>query len=85
VASIVGEMASAIQEQSSGMQLVADTVTDMETMTQKNAAMVESSTAALNEVDNRLATLIGAINAVQEVSGEGSAGRKGPNKAASAA
>jgi len=54
-------------------------------MTQKNAAMVESSTAALNEVDNRLATLIGAINAVQEVSGEGSAGRKGPNKAASAA
>ena len=47
VASIVGEMASAIQEQSNGMQLVADTVTDMETMTQKNAAMVESSTAAL--------------------------------------
>ena len=85
VASIVGEMASAIQEQSSGMQLVADTVTDMETMTQKNAAMVESSTAALNEVDNRLATLIGAINAVQEVSGEGSAGRKSPDRAASAA
>jgi hypothetical protein len=57
----------------------------METMTQKNAAMVESSTAALNEVDNRLATLIGAINAVQEASGEVSAGRKSPNKAASAA
>jgi hypothetical protein len=57
----------------------------METMTQKNAAMVESSTAALNEVDNRLATLIGAINAVQEVSGEGSAGRKSPSRAASAA
>jgi methyl-accepting chemotaxis protein len=67
------------------MQLVADTVTDMETMTQKNAAMVESSTAALNEVDNRLATLIGAINAVQELSGEVSAGRQSPNKAASAA
>ena len=37
VAEIVGEMASAIREQSSGMQLVADTVTDMESMTQKNA------------------------------------------------
>lgn len=84
VASIVGEMASAIQEQSSGMQLVADTVSDMELMTQKNAAMVESSTAALNEVDGRLATLIGAIDAVKDGSDESGTGRGG-TPAASAA
>lgn len=76
VASIVGEMASAIQEQSGGMQLVAETVSDMELMTQKNAAMVESSSAALNEVDSRLATLIGAIEAVRDPSADGSTGRK---------
>jgi methyl-accepting chemotaxis protein len=70
VAEIVGEMASAIREQSSGMQLVADTVTDMESMTQKNAVLVESSTAALNEVDRRLAALIGAIDDAEELTGE---------------
>jgi methyl-accepting chemotaxis protein len=67
VAEIVGEMASAIREQSSGMQLVADTVTDMESMTQKNAVLVESSTAALSEVDGRLAALIGAIDDAEEL------------------
>jgi len=82
VASIVGEMASAIQEQSGGMQLVADTVSDMELMTQKNAVMVESSSAALNEVDSRLATLIGAIDAVRDLSADGSTGRKGRPAAA---
>ncbi len=70
VAEIVGEMASAIREQSSGMQLVADTVTDMESMTQKNAVLVESSTAALNEVDRRLAALIGAIDEAKELTAQ---------------
>ena len=70
VAEIVGEMASAIREQSSGMQLVADTVTDMESMTQKNAVLVESSTAALNEVDRRLAALIGAIDDAKALTGD---------------
>jgi methyl-accepting chemotaxis protein len=68
VAEIVGEMASAIREQSNGMQLVAETVADMESMTQKNAALVDSSTAALNEVDRRLASLIGAIDEVKDLS-----------------
>jgi methyl-accepting chemotaxis protein len=67
VAEIVGEMASAIREQSSGMQLVAETVADLESMTQKNAGLVENSTAALNEVDRRLAALIDAIDEVKSV------------------
>jgi hypothetical protein len=40
----------------------------MESMTQKNAALVDSSTAALNEVDRRLASLIGAIDEVKDLS-----------------
>jgi methyl-accepting chemotaxis protein len=63
-------MASAIREQSSGMQLVSETVTDMESMTQKNAGLVESSTAALNEVDRRLAALIDAIDDAKELTAQ---------------
>jgi PAS domain-containing protein/ABC-type transporter Mla subunit MlaD len=66
VAEIVGEMASAIREQSSGMQLVAETVAEMESMTQKNAGLVEDSSAALTEVDRRLAALIDAIDEVKD-------------------
>jgi methyl-accepting chemotaxis protein len=66
VAKIVGEMASAIREQSSGMQQVADTVAEMESMTQKNAGLVENSSAALTEVDRRLAALIDAIEEVKD-------------------
>jgi hypothetical protein len=36
-------------------------------MTQKNAGLVENSTAALNEVDRRLAALIDAIDEVKSV------------------
>jgi len=76
VAAIVGEMASATREQSGGMQLVADTVTEMESITQKNAVMVETSTAALNEVDNRLAALIKVIDSVKDLSETGEAGSR---------
>ena len=76
VATIVGEMASATREQSGGMQLVADTVTEMESITQKNAVMVETSTAALNEVDNRLAALIKVIDSVKDLSETGEAGSR---------
>jgi methyl-accepting chemotaxis protein len=55
VAEIVGEMASAIREQSSGMQLVADTVTDMESMTQRERRPGGKLHGGLNEVDRRLA------------------------------
>jgi methyl-accepting chemotaxis protein len=82
VATIVGEMASATREQSGGMQLVADTVTEMESITQKNAAMVETSTAALNEVDNRLAALIEVIDSVKGLSEAGGAPRESESVAA---
>jgi PAS domain-containing protein len=79
VAEIVGEMASAIREQSSGMQLVAETVAEMESMTQKNAGLVETSGAALTEVDRRLAALIDAIDEVKDA---GNAEQQEPVRAA---
>jgi methyl-accepting chemotaxis protein len=52
-AAIVGEIAAASQEQSRGVQEVADAVSQLESVTQKNAALVEESTASLEEVDRR--------------------------------
>ncbi|HEY7687295.1 MAG TPA: methyl-accepting chemotaxis protein [Dongiaceae bacterium] len=51
VAGIVAEIASASREQSTGVQEVDDSVTQMESVTQKNAALVEESTASLTSVD----------------------------------
>ena len=51
VAGIVAEIASASREQSAGVQEVDDSVTQMELVTQKNAALVEESTASLTSVD----------------------------------
>jgi len=51
VAGIVAEIASASREQSAGVQEVDDSVTQMEAVTQKNAALVEESTASLTSVD----------------------------------
>jgi methyl-accepting chemotaxis protein len=54
VAGIVAEIASASREQSTGVQEVDDAVTQMETVTQKNAALVEESTASLTSVDTQV-------------------------------
>jgi methyl-accepting chemotaxis protein len=51
VAGIVAEIASASREQSAGVQEVDDSVTQMESVTQKNAALVEESTTSLTSVD----------------------------------
>ena len=53
VADIVAEIASASQEQSLGVQQVDESVTQMETVTQKNASLVDESTASLASVDQQ--------------------------------
>jgi methyl-accepting chemotaxis protein len=62
VASIVGEIAKASREQSSGVQQVDDSVTQMEAVTQKNAALVEETTATLAAVDQKVAGLMSVID-----------------------
>ena len=61
VADIVSEIAAASQEQSAGVQQVDESVTAMEGVTQKNAALVEESTASVNSVDRQMEQLSQAV------------------------
>lgn len=62
VAAIVSEIAKASREQSSGVQQVDDSVTQMEVVTQKNAALVEETTATLAAVDRKVAGLMAVVD-----------------------
>jgi methyl-accepting chemotaxis protein len=62
VAGIVAEIASASREQSAGVQEVDDSVTQMEAVTQKNAALVEESTASLTSVDSQVDSVARVIS-----------------------
>src|SRR5262245_10228240 len=62
VASIVGEIARASREQSAGVQQVDESVTEMEVVTQKNAALVEETTTTLAAVDQKVAGLRSVID-----------------------
>ena len=53
-AEIVSTIATASAEQSKGVQQIDDTVSALENVTQRNAALVEESTAALGAVDNQV-------------------------------
>ena len=66
-AEIVSTIATASAEQSKGVQQIDDTVSALENVTQKNAALVEESTAALGAVDsqvNELALVAGFFGGV---------------------
>jgi methyl-accepting chemotaxis protein len=59
VADIVSTIATASAEQSTGVQQVDDSVSQMEAVTQKNAALVEETGAALGAVDRQVEELAG--------------------------
>jgi len=62
VADIVAEIASASREQSDGVQQVDEMVTQMETVTQKNASLVEESTTSLSSVDRQLNRILEVVS-----------------------
>jgi methyl-accepting chemotaxis protein len=62
VTAIVSEIATASREQSAGVQLVDESVTQMEAVTQKNAALVEETTATLAAVDQKVAGLMSVVD-----------------------
>ena len=83
VADIVSEIAAANREQSAGVAEVENTVGQMESVTQKNAQLVEESGAALTSVDQQaeeLATLVKFFS----VGERNTAGGKARSSAASA-
>lgn len=64
VTDIIGEISAAASEQSQGIGQVNVAVTQLDQMTQQNAALVEESTAAaesLKEQAARLADVVGAF------------------------
>ena len=62
VADIVAEIASASREQSDGVQQVDEMVTQMESVTQKNASLVEESTASLSSVDRQVDGMLEVVS-----------------------
>jgi methyl-accepting chemotaxis protein len=62
VAEIVSEIAAASREQSDGVQQVDETVTRIESVTQKNASLVEESTASLAAVDRQVDGMLEVVS-----------------------
>ncbi|MFC0398165.1 methyl-accepting chemotaxis protein [Paraburkholderia rhizosphaerae] len=63
VTDIMGEIAAASEEQSSGISQVGRAVTQMDEVTQQNAALVEQASAAAASLQNQAARLRDAVNA----------------------
>ncbi|WP_063910523.1 methyl-accepting chemotaxis protein [Paraburkholderia monticola] len=63
VTDIMGEIAAASDEQSKGIDQVGQAVTQMDEVTQQNAALVEQAAAAAQSLDDQAAKLRAAVNA----------------------
>jgi methyl-accepting chemotaxis protein I, serine sensor receptor len=61
VTDIMGEIAAASQEQSSGIDQVARAVTQMDEVTQQNAALVEQAAAAAQSLEDQASRLRAAV------------------------
>jgi methyl-accepting chemotaxis protein len=61
VADIIAEIAAASQEQAAGIDQVNNAVTQMDTMTQDNAALVEEAAAASRSMEEQAANLRGQM------------------------
>ncbi|WP_230940058.1 methyl-accepting chemotaxis protein, partial [Xanthomonas translucens] len=62
VTDIMSEIAAASQEQSSGIEQVNQTVTQMDETTQQNAALVEEATAAARSMEEQAGQLTEAVS-----------------------
>ncbi|HEV7822161.1 MAG TPA: methyl-accepting chemotaxis protein, partial [Burkholderiales bacterium] len=65
VTDIMGEIAAASEEQSSGIEQVARAVTQMDEVTQQNAALVEEAAAAAQSLEDQAAKLRQAVAVFQ--------------------
>lgn len=63
VADIMAEITAASEEQSSGIEQVNQTVSQMDEVTQQNAALVEEASASAQSLDDQTGTLMQAVGA----------------------
>ena len=62
VTSIIGEIAVATGEQREGIEQISDAITQMDTVTQQNAALVEEAAAAAEALQQQAASLTEAVS-----------------------
>jgi methyl-accepting chemotaxis protein len=71
VTDIMGEITSASVEQSQGIEQVNAAVTQMDEMTQQNAALVEEAAAAAESLQDQAGSLVQAVSVFRTSSGSG--------------
>ena len=69
VTALMGEISASSEEQSRGVQQIAEAVTVIDQGTQQNAALVEEMAAAASSLENQAAALVQAM-AVFRMAGE---------------
>jgi methyl-accepting chemotaxis protein len=62
VTDIMGEIMSASQEQTQGIEQINQAISQMDQVTQQNAALVEEAAAAAGSLQEQAATLVGAVS-----------------------
>jgi methyl-accepting chemotaxis protein len=84
VADIVGEITAASQEQSIGIEQIHHALTQMDQVTQQNAAMVEEATGASQQLQNRAAGLAELVSVFRLGTAPASPARRGAQPASPA-
>jgi methyl-accepting chemotaxis protein len=85
VSSIMGEIAAAATEQSTGIDQVNLAVAQMDEVTQQNAALVEEAAAAASSLEEQARRLTSAVSVFQTGSGAGSSSAHGGRRGGSVA
>jgi aerotaxis receptor len=62
VAELIGEINTATQEQTTGIDQVSAAVTDLDRVTQQNAALVEESAAAAESLKDQTSRLLASVS-----------------------
>jgi methyl-accepting chemotaxis protein len=78
VSAIIGEIAAASKEQSSGIDQVNQAVTNIDQITQQNAALVEEATAAAKSLEEQSETLVQSVSLFKVGEEKGGAPRTKP-------
>jgi methyl-accepting chemotaxis protein len=75
VTDLMGEISAASQEQSQGVAQVGEAVTQMDQVTQQNAALVEEMAAAASSLNNQASELVSAVAFFKLPGGHGALAR----------
>ncbi len=78
VSDIIGEIAAASREQSSGIEQVNEAVTQMDEVTQQNAALVEEAAAAARQLQDEANALADVVSVFRTMGGDVPVARQTP-------